>query len=394
MAARMLRLTFPYLFFISLTALAGAILNSHRKFAAAAFTPVILNVVLIVFAGWVAPRMDDPGLGLALGVFTAGVAQLAFQAPFLLGIRLLPRPRWGWAHEGVRRILRLMAPVMLGSSVAQINILLDTLIASFLAAGSISWLYYSDRLVEFPLGVFGIALATVIMPSLSEHHARRSSQSFSHTLDWSLRLVLVIGLPAAIGLIWLAEPMLITIYYGGAFTEMDVAMSAASLRAFAPGLLGFILVKVLSPGYFARQDTRSPVRIAIMSLVFGMILNITFVITLLQTGWAPPHAGLAAATSLAAFFNASLLLKGLLRAGVYRIESGWLRLIAQVAVACAMMVVLLELLLERFGDWFSMPLPERVGVLAVMVGAGMLVYLVTCLIVGLRPAQFRSHDED
>jgi putative peptidoglycan lipid II flippase len=171
-------------------------------------------------------------------------------------------------------------------------------------------------------------------------------------------------------------------------------MSAASLRAFAPGLLGFILVKVLSPGYFARQDTRSPVRIAIMSLVFGMILNITFVITLLQTGWAPPHAGLAAATSLAAFFNASLLLKGLLRAGVYRIESGWLRLIAQVAVACAMMVVLLELLLERFGDWFSMPLPERVGVLAVMVGAGMLVYLVTCLIVGLRPAQFRSHDED
>jgi hypothetical protein len=198
-ATAMLRFTFPYLFFISLTALAGGILNTYRRFAVPAFTPVLLNLVLIAFAAWVAPRMEQPAMALALGVFVAGAVQLLFQLPFLVSLKVLPRPRWGWAHEGVRRILKLMLPVMFGSSVAQINLLFDTLIASFLAAGSISWLYYSDRLMEFPLGVCGIAVATVMLPHLSEHHAKAAPEAFSASLDWALRLVVVIAVPATPG---------------------------------------------------------------------------------------------------------------------------------------------------------------------------------------------------
>ncbi len=391
MAAEMLRFTFPYLLFISLTSLAGGILNSYRRFAASAFTPVLLNVVLIFFAGWVAPRMANPGTALAIGVFVAGLIQLIFQFPFLARIGMLPRPRWGWAHEGVKRILKLMGPVLLGSSVAQINILFDTLLASFLATGSISWLYYSDRLVEFPLGVFGIALATVIMPSLSENHATASQEVFSETIDWALRLVLLIGLPAAIGLMMLAGPLLTTIFYGGEFDQTDVAMSTASLMAFAPGLIGFILVKVLAAGYFSRQDTKSPVRVAIKALVLGMILNVTFVLTLIQTGWAPPHAGLAAATSVSAIFNATLLLVGLARAGVYTAEAGWGKFLLRVLIANALMIGFLDLLLDRFGDWIAMSSWERIGSLAICVLAAMAVYFLASFAVGLRLRQFLSH---
>src|SRR5690349_3880671 len=287
LAVEMLRFTFPYVLFVSLTAFAGSVLNAHRRFAVAAFTPVILNIVMIVFAGLVGPMLDDPALGLAGGVFAAGVVQLTFQLPFLKRLDLLPRPRISLRHEGVRRILRLMGPSIFGSSVMQISILLDTLIASFLLAGSVSWLYYSDRLIEFPLGVLGIALATVILPRLSEHHATQSAQTFSDTLDWALRLVVVIAVPAAVGLALLAEPLMATLFLRGEFTPRDVAMSAASLIAYAPGLLGFILVKVLAPGYFARQDTRTPVRIGLQALTLGMALSAGFALLLVSTEWAP-----------------------------------------------------------------------------------------------------------
>src|SRR5690606_20988631 len=303
LATDMLRLTFPYLLFISLTALAGSILNAYRRFAVAAFTPVVLNAVLIVTIAFAVPRAEDPALALAGGVFVAGLVQLALQIPFLLRLGLLPRPRLGLAHEGVRRVYRLMLPAMFGSSVMQISILFDTLIASFLAAGSLSWLYYSDRLVEFPLGVFGIALATVILPRLAEQHARASPATFSATLDWALKLVLVIGVPASAGLAVLAAPAMATLFYGGEFTAQDVEMSAASLLAYTPGLVGFILVKVLAPGYFARQDTRTPVRVAVQALAVGLVLNGMFLVTLVQTGWAPPHTGIAAATSSSAPCN-------------------------------------------------------------------------------------------
>ena len=385
----MLRFTFPYLFFISLTAFAGGILNTYGRFAIPAFTPVLLNLTLIVFAAWVAPELERPGLALALGVFAAGLVQLLFQIPFLMRARLLPRPKWGAAHEGVRRILKLMIPVIFGSSVAQINIMLDTLIASFLVTGSISWLYYSDRLVEFPLGVFGIALATVILPSLSEHHARASKESFSATLDWALRCVLFVSLPAAIGLIVLAKPVLITIFYGGVFTETDVEMAAASLCAFAPGLVGFILVKVLSPGYFARQDTSTPVRIGIRALVLAMVFNVIFVVTLVYTGWAPAHAGLAAATTLSALFNSTWLLRGLVQAGVYRTSGGWKPLFARVAGACVAMTVFAYWLLGELGDWYAMSTSGQIAALTLAVASSGLVYVATGFALGLRLAHFR-----
>jgi putative peptidoglycan lipid II flippase len=391
LSVAMLRFTFPYILFISLTALAGSVLNAHRRFAVAAFTPVLLNVVMIAFAGWVAPSLEEPGVGLAAGVFVAGVVQLAFQLPFLARLKLLPRPRWGWRHDGVRRIFRLMLPAMFGSSVAQISILLDTLIASFLVAGSISWLYYSDRLVEFPLGVFGIALATVILPRLSEQHAQASRQVFSDTLDWALRLVLLIGAPAALALALLAEPLLATLFFRGEFTQRDVEMAAASLRAYAPGLLGFILVKILAPGYFARQDTRTPVRVAAQALVAGMLLSGAFVLLLVATEWAPPHAGIAAATTCSALLNAALLFSGLRRANVYVARPGWRPLLARLILPSMVMSGALWFALVRAGDWYAMGTTQRATVLGALVVGGIVVYFGACYLVGLRVAQFRVH---
>jgi putative peptidoglycan lipid II flippase len=282
-----------------------------------------------------------------------------------------------------------MAPALFGSSVAQISILLDTLIASFLLAGSISWLYYSDRLVEFPLGVLGIALATVILPRLSEQHSLKSPQTFSATLDWALRLVLLIGVPAAVGLAWLAEPLLATLFLRGEFTQRDVDMAAASLRAYAPGLLGFILVKVLAPGYFARQDTRTPVRAGLKALGLGMVLSGAFVLVLLQTGWAPAHAGIAAATACSALANATLLLVGLKRQGVYRPLAGWPALAWRVTAATVVMGLVLSAGLALAGDWAAMSLPARIGVLTALVGGGATVYFAACYLVGLRVREFR-----
>ncbi|HEX7236097.1 MAG TPA: murein biosynthesis integral membrane protein MurJ [Gammaproteobacteria bacterium] len=389
LAVEMLRFTFPYILFVSLTAFAGSALNAHRRFAVAAFTPVLLNVVMIVFAGLVGPLLDDPALGLAGGVFAAGVVQLAFQIPFLKRLDLLPRPRFSLRHEGVRRILSLMGPSLFGSSVMQISILLDTLIASFLLAGSVSWLYYSDRLIEFPLGVLGVALATVILPRLSEHHATRSSQTFSDTLDWALRLVVVISVPAAVGLALLAEPLMATLFLHGEFTQRDVGMAAASLRAYAPGLLAFILVKVLAPGYFARQDTRTPVKVGLQSLVLGMTLAVAFVLVLLRTEWAPAHAGIAAATACSALANAGLLLKGLRKQGVYRARTGWRSLALRVAVSSVVMALALEVGRAYAGDWFGMSSMQRVGALAGLVCGGAAVYFLVCFLSGLRVSDLR-----
>ena len=389
LAVEMLRFTFPYVLFVSLTAFAGSALNAHRRFAVAAFTPVLLNVVMIVFAGLVGPMLDDPALGLAGGVFAAGVVQLVFQVPFLKRLDLLPRPRISLRHEGVRRILSLMGPSIFGSSVMQISILLDTLIASFLLAGSVSWLYYSDRLIEFPLGVLGVALATVILPRLSEHHATRSSQTFSDTLDWALRLVVFIGVPAAVGLALLAEPLMATLFLHGEFTQRDVGMAAASLRAYAPGLLAFILVKVLAPGYFARQDTRTPVKVGLQSLALGMALAVAFVLVLVRTEWAPAHAGIAASTACSALANAGLLLAGLRKQGVYRARVGWKALALRVAVASVVMALVLEAGRAYVGDWFGMSTMQRVGSLAGLVCGGAAVYFLVCYLLGMRLRELR-----
>jgi putative peptidoglycan lipid II flippase len=333
--------------------------------------------------------LDDPALGLAGGVFIAGVVQLAFQVPFLKRLDLLPRPSVSLRHEGVRRIMGLMLPSLFGSSVMQISILLDTLIASFLVAGSVSWLYYSDRLIEFPLGVLGIALATVILPRLSEHHATQSAQTFSDTLDWALKLVVVIGVPASIGLALLAEPLMATLFLRGEFTPRDVEMAAASLRAYSPGLIAFILVKVLAPGYFARQDTRTPVRVGIQSLVLGMVLAVAFVLVLLRTEWAPAHAGIAAATTCSALANAGLLLKGLRKQGVYLARTDWMSLTWRVAVPGVVMALALRAGSGFAGDWFDMSTMQRIASLAVLVSGGAAVYFLACYLVGLRVSDLR-----
>jgi len=373
----MLRITFPYLLFISLTALAAGILNSYGRFAIPAVTPVLLNICLIVATVWMAPHMAQPVVALAWGVFIAGIAQLVLQIPSLLKLNLLPRPRLVRNDEGVRRIGRLMLPAIFGSSVAQINLLFDTLIASFLVTGSVSWLYYSDRLVEFPLGVFGIALATVILPSLSRHHARAAQQNFADVLDWALRWVLVIGLPATLGLLVLAGPMLATLFQYGEFSEHDVRMASRSLMAYAAGLLPFILVKVLATGFYSRQDTRTPVRIAVVAMISNMVLNVMLVFPL-------AHAGLALATSIASYVNAGLLYRGLRRQQVYRPRPGWRPLALRVIVANAVMVAVLMLGVGEIGSWFELDWIERAIRLASLLVLGAASYFTVWWLLGGR----------
>lgn len=380
----MLRLTFPYILFISLTALAGGILNSYGRFGVPAFTPVFLNLCLIGAALWLAPRLDQPVTALAWGVLLAGVVQLAFQIPFLLRLRLMPRPRWRRGHEGVRRIGRLMLPGIFGSSVAQINLLIDTLIASFLVTGSVSWLYYSDRLVEFPLGVFGVALATVILPRLSQQHAATDSAQHALTVDWGLRMTIVVGAPATVALFVLAGPMLTTLFHYGEFSDADVAMSRLSLMAYSLGLLGFILVKVLAAAFFSRQDMSTPVRIAVIAMVANLVLNVLFVVPMLAFDIPGPHAGLALATSLASFLNAALLLRALRRAGGFRAAPGWPALSARVLAAIAVMTVVLLFTAGDASMWLESGWRERALRLTLCVIAGAAAYFATLWCAGLR----------
>lgn len=390
LAVDMLRLTFPYLLFISLAALAGGILNTYQRFGVAAFSPVLLNIVMIVFAAFIAPYYERPGMALAAGVFAAGVVQLAFMLPSLRRIGMLPRPRWGWSHPGVGRIMSLMLPAIFGSSVAQISILLDTLIASFLVTGSISWLYYSDRLMEFPLGVFGIALATVILPNLSRQHASESRTQFSATLLWSIRFTVLIAAPASVGLVILAAPVLATLFLGGAFAATDVTMASYSLMAYAAGLVALTLVKVLAPGFFARQDTRTPVRVGLVALGFNMGFNLLVVAPWAFAALPAPHAMLAASTSLAGFLNAGLLYRGLRHDGVLPpAGAALLGFLLRIALACAAMAGFLLLLVPGARFWLDASLWQRCFWLAGLIGGAVVVYFAALLAVGVRPRDLR-----
>lgn len=378
----MLRIMFPYLFFISLVAMAAGILNSYGRFGAAAFTPVLLNLCLIGAALWVAPEIEQPVVALAWGVLIAGVVQLVFQIPFLRQIKMLPRPRLRRRerHEGVTRVFKLMTPAMFGVSVAQLNMLVNTWLASFLVTGSVSWLWYSDRLMEFPLAVFGIALATVILPTLSRRHVTASKEAFSQLLDWALRWVFLIGVPASVALVVLAGPLMTTLFHYGAFTTHDVVMSARALIAFALGLVGFILVKVLAPGFYARQDTKTPVRIGMISMGVNVVLSLALVYPL-------AHIGLAAAISAAAFINAGLLYRTLRRQDVYQPLRGWGVFLLRIVLASALMGLLLGWGVGELQSWLSAGAMERVWRLAVWVGAGLLAYLIAIILLGVRPKQ-------
>ncbi|MEI6458696.1 MAG: murein biosynthesis integral membrane protein MurJ [Pseudomonadota bacterium] len=389
LAGEMLRWTFPYIFFISLTALGSGVLNSYGKFGTAAFNPVILNVVMILFAAWIAPHSSNPGVTLAIGVFVAGVVQLAAQFRGLQRLGLLSWPRWRYADPGVRRIARLMLPGIFGSSVAQIAQLLDTWIASFFVTGSLTWMYYAVRLAEFPMGVFSIALATVILPGLSVHHSEESPERFNGTLDWALRLTSVISLPASVALFVLAGPLIATINGYGKFGSHDVLMSAYALMSNAAGLMGLSLVKVLLPGYTARQDTRTPVRIGITALSVAIGFDLLVVIPAAYFGAPVPHAILALSSGIGAYVNCWLLYRGLREAGIYRPTPGWKRLGAQLLVANVVMALFLWWAAGAWEPWTAWSGWLRVGRLTACVVGGATVYGAVLWIMGLRPRHLR-----
>jgi putative peptidoglycan lipid II flippase len=393
--AEMLRITFPYLMFISMTGVAGGILNSYDRFAVPAFTPILLNISLIAAALIAAPMFEQPAFALAWGVLIAGILQFIFQIPFLLRIHMLPAPKVDWHHPGVRKILKLMGPAIFGVSVSQINLLLDTMLATFLPTGSVSWLYYSDRLSELPLGVFGVAIATVILPNLSRHHAASSTQQYSETLDWALKMILLIAVPASAALVLLAEPILVTLfYYGDVMTLRDMSMATLSLRAYALGLIAFMLIKVLAPGFFARQDMRTPVRIGIIAMVTNMVLNILFVVPL-HFYWQIGHLGLAAATSVAAFLNAILLYVYLKRSGVYVASGHWVGFFCRLSAAVGVMLVVLVVVsgpLDALNSevWQNLPWWQRSRGILGLCAAGFVAYVLMLLITGFKMSDLRG----
>ena len=391
LTVEMLRFTFPYILFISLTALAGGILNSYGKFAVPAFTPVLLNVCLIIAAVIAANYFDNNIIVLAWGVFAAGAAQLLFQLPFVMKLRLVSWPRWAWRKPGVHKIKTLMLPAIFSSSLQQINLLIDYWVASFLVTGSISWLYYADRLVEFPLGVFGIAIATVILPSLSAKFAGADSDRFRHTLDWGMRLSLLIGAPATVGLVMLAGPLMSAIFQYGDFDLEDVRMAQLALVAYAIGLLGFIYVKVLSPGYFARQDTKTPMKIAIKSMVFKIALTLVLVLSMLQLSYDAPHVGLALATAISALLQSWLLYWGLVRDGIYKPDPGWLSYLVKVGLACAAMALVLYYGVENIQHWAGWGVYQRVFTVLLWVGIGAAVYLLVLVVTGVKIKELIRH---
>ncbi|WP_394211076.1 murein biosynthesis integral membrane protein MurJ [Enterovibrio calviensis] len=382
LASLVLKITFPYLWFISFVALAGSILNTLGRFAVSSFTPVFLNIAMISAAIWIAPSMDQPEVGLGIGVFLGGLIQFAFQIPFLYREGMLVRPKWGWKHPGVVKIRTLMIPALFGVSVSQINLLLDTFIASFLATGSISWLYYSDRLLEFPLGLFGIAIATVILPALSKKHVEQTSGQFASTMDWGIRMVLLLGAPAMIGMMILAKPMLMVLFMRGEFGVDDVNAASLSLVAYSSGLLNFMLIKVLAPGYYARQDTKTPVRYGIIAMVSNMVFNLIF-------AYFYGYVGLAMATALSALINAGLLYRGLHKQGVYRISKETVIFTLRLMIAVVLMGGLILGLMPENDRWLAMDLWQRIYMLSGIIGAGAVTYLVSLLVLGLRPHQLR-----
>ncbi|RUO32902.1 murein biosynthesis integral membrane protein MurJ [Aliidiomarina sanyensis] len=383
MASLLLRITFPYLFFITLTALSGAALNVLGRFGVAAFTPVLLNVSVIVAALWLAPMLERPEIGLAIGVFVGGVVQFLFQLPFLKQAGLLVMPKWGWRDPGVVKIRTLMIPALFGVSVSQINLLLDTVIASFLVTGSISWLYYADRLLEFPLGLFGIAIATVVLPALSARHVDQSLDKFRSTLDWGVRMVVMLGLPAMAGLFVLAEPMLLVLFERGVFSPEDAYLSSFALMAYATGLLSFMLVKVLATGFFSRQDTKRPVKYGIIAMASNMVLNIVLAIPF-------GYVGLALATALSGTLNALLLGTVLYREKVLILAPATRRFLLKVTLATAVMIgLLVELSPDRLA-WVDADFWQRVIWLTGLIAAGAATFVISWLVFGGRPRELRT----
>ena len=381
-ASFLLKITFPYLWFVTFVALSGAVLNTIGKFGVMSFSPVLLNIAMIATALFLAPQMDNPDLALAIGIFLGGLLQFLFQIPFMKQAGLLVKPKWAWRDEGVTKIRKLMIPALFGVSVSQINLLLDTVIASFLMTGSISWLYYSDRLLEFPLGLFGIAISTVILPTLARHHVNRDGDSdksavdFRNTIDWGVRMILLLGVPAAIGIAVLAQPMLLTLFMRGNFMLSDVHAASYSLWAFNAGLLSFMLIKILANGYYARQDTKTPVKIGIIAMVSNMGFN------LLAIPFS--YVGLAIASAMSATLNAYLLYRGLAKADVYHFSRKSAVFFGKVLLAAITMGTAVWYYVPEINQWAKMDFFMRVYWLVWLIVLAAIVYGATLILLGVR----------
>ena len=389
LASDMLRIVFPYLLFISLTAMAAGLLNVKQRFAIPALTPVLLNVALILAAVFLAPKLAQPITALAWGVFIGGAAQLALQIPFLLKEKCLPIPRLTGAKTGVKRIAKLMLPAIFGSSIVQLNLLINTVIASFLTIGSISWLYVSDRFVELPLALFGVAIATVLLPMLSRQFVAASSDDFNNSLHWALRLTCLFAIPATAGLILLAEPLIISLMQYRAFTALDTQMSALSLIAYGSGLPAFIAIKVLAPGFLARENTRTPMLIGVRAIAVNIALSLALLWLWQRQQWIGAHAGLALATSLAAYLNALLLYRGLRQEQVLKQDTRYLSLLVKIVIATLVLSGLLLSLLPDPSQWSQWGVVMRILVLTALIALAVLAYAASLFLLGLRPAQFK-----
>lgn len=407
LTVNLLRLTFPFLLFVSLTALSGGILNSFHRFALPAITPVILNVCMIAGALWLAPRLQVPIMALGWAVLIAGALQLLFLLPAVRGLDLLALPRWGWNHADVRRIMRLMIPTLFGSSVAQLNLLLDTIVVSLLITGSQTWWYQSTRFLELPLGVFGVALGTVMLPTLSRHFVHSDHAAFSRALDWALRNTLLISLPSMFALLLLAEPLVATFFQNGKYTAFDTHMTAMAMIALSFGVPAIALTRTLMPAFYSRQDTKTPVRAGVITLVANMVLNFAFIALLFQM-WAPPAVramawldgiarvpgllvGMAIASSVTNYLQFVLLWRFLKRDGVYQRQPGWGRHFARLTLACAAMIVVLLAGLWHWHEWTIVSIWLRAWHLAVLVTAGGLAFAFVLFASGFRMRDLRGH---
>jgi len=382
LATSMLRITFPYLLLISLTAFLGSILNAYHRFGVASFTPALLNIAMIGSAFFLAPFFHPPVIGLAWGVFIGGVIQVIFQMPFLYRMNLLPRPSLNWQNSGVQKVFRLMLPALFGASVVQISLLFNTIFASFLKIGSVSWLYYSDRLAYFPLGVFGVALSTVILPHLSKKFTNNEHSEFAATLDWGIRCNLLIGIPASLALLLLAGPLITCLFQYGKFTAFDVIMTRKSVIAYSLGLLAFMLIKVLSSAFYSRQDIKTPVRIATISMISNILLNAALIMPL-------AHAGLALATSFAAWINASLLFYSLYRTKIYCPQPGWSRFIRQILCANVSLAVFCYFASPNVAAWINWGWKLRLLHLMLLSLGAIVLYFGVLRLSGMRWQEFK-----
>ncbi len=386
LASVMLKITFPYIWFITLVGLSGSILNAMGRFGVASFTPVFLNLAIISAIVFIAPHFEEPAIGIAWGWFIGGLAQLLFQLPFLYKARMLVRPKWGWNDKGVIKIRTLMIPALFGVSVSQINLLFDTVIATFLGGGSVSWLFFADRLLEFPLGLFGIAIATVILPLLSRQHSS-ASDNFRLTMDWGVRMVVLMGVPAMLGLIVLAKPMLNVLFMHGEFTAHDVTMAGYALTAYGCGLLSFMMIKVLAPGFYARQDTKTPVKIGIKAMIANMGFNLAFALAL---GYEYGYIGLAFATALSATCNAFWLHQQLKKEGVYHLSSQTLIFAAKAIVAALVMSIIVIYFNPPENFWNTADMWTKIFELTQLIVIAGVSYFLLFIALGLRPRHLKS----